>query len=61
LRRVHKIWKRLGGSTNMLEPFLERPKGMHRSTYMKLLWEYEEAHREQLAGMQKWVDKLNGR
>ncbi len=42
----------------MLEPFPQRPKGMHHDTYMRLFWEYDEAHREQLAGMQEWLDKL---
>jgi hypothetical protein len=33
------------------------PKGMHLDTYMRLLWKYDEAHREHLAGMQEWLDK----
>ena len=27
----------------MLEPFPERPKGMHLDSYMKLFWEHHEA------------------
>ena len=48
----------MGGSANMLEPFPERPKGMHHDTYMRLYWEHDEAHGEQLAGMREWLDKL---
>jgi hypothetical protein len=30
---------------------------MHLDTYMRLLWKYDEAHREHLAGMQERLDK----
>jgi len=42
----------------MMEPFPERPKGMHLDTYMRLWWEHDEAHREELAGMREWLDRL---
>ena len=58
LRRPQKIRTRLGGSANMLEPFPEKPRVMHNDTYMRLLWEHDEAYREQLAGMREWLDKL---
>jgi hypothetical protein len=60
-RALHKaqfIRKRLGGSTNMTEPFPEKPKGMHRRTYERLWWEYHEAEMEQLTGMRAWLDKM---
>jgi hypothetical protein len=58
LRRAQKIRERLGGSRSMMEPFPERPKGMHHDTYMKLFWEHHEAEMEHLAGMRERLDKL---
>jgi hypothetical protein len=58
LHRAQKIRERLGGSTNMTEPFPERPKGMRHDTYMRLFWEHHEAEMEHLAGMREWLDKL---
>jgi hypothetical protein len=51
LRRAQKIRERLGGSTNMTEPFPQKPKGMHHDTYMRMCWEHLEAEMEQLVGM----------
>ncbi len=42
----------------MMEPFPERPKGMHHDAYMRLFWKYDQAHSEELAGMREWLDKL---
>jgi hypothetical protein len=36
-RRVQWLRRRVGGTGNLLEPFPERPKGMHRSTYWRLM------------------------
>ena len=58
LRRAQKIRDQLGGSANMMEPFPERPKGMHHNTYVRLFWEQHEAEMEHLSGMREWLDKL---
>jgi hypothetical protein len=42
----------------MIEPFQERPKGMHHETYWRLREEHDEAEMEQLAGMREWLDRL---
>ena len=57
-RRAQKIRQRLGGSANMMEPFPERPKGMHHDTYMRLFLEHHKAEWEHLAGMREELDKL---
>jgi len=58
LHKAQSIRERLGGSANMTEPFPEKPKGMHWSTYDRLFWEHHEAEMEQLVGMREWLDKF---
>ena len=42
----------------MMEPFPEKPKGMHWHTYERLWWKHQEAEMVQLIDMRKWLDKL---
>ena len=36
IEQARKIGMRLGGSVDLLEPFPQRPKGMHRRTFQRL-------------------------
>ena len=58
LSKAQAIREKLGGSANMMEPFPERPKGMHQETYWRLRDKHDEAEMSQLAGMREWLDKL---
>ena len=42
----------------MMEPFPEKPKGMHHDTYMRMFWEHHGAEMKQLAGMREWLDRF---
>jgi hypothetical protein len=48
IRRAQKLRMRLSGSANLLEPFPERPGGMHRITYYRLSAKAMEAQ-------QRWI------
>lgn len=37
LRRARKARAKAGGDANLLQPFPDRPKGMHATTYLRLL------------------------
>ncbi len=58
LYKAQAIRERLRGSANMMEPFPERPKGMHHETYRRLREEHDVARMEEFAGMREWLDKL---
>lgn len=50
-RKAQNIRQRLGGSTNLMQPFPPKPKGMHWRTYDRLEAEAEAAHRVALVGL----------
>jgi hypothetical protein len=49
ISRARKLRMRLGGSANLLEPFPERPRGMHRITYYRLSAKAMTAHERSIA------------
>lgn len=53
LTKVQKIRERLGGSANMLEPFPDKPKGMHWSTYWRWRKIADEVYRQSLGYMSR--------
>ena len=61
LRRCQRIRQKLGGTANMIEPFPDKPKGMHLKTYIRLLGEYEKANEEYTRAMIEDLERLTGR
>jgi hypothetical protein len=55
LQRAQKIRERLGGSSNLLEPFPEKPRGMHLRTYDRLRELAEIAEQRSNALLKAWV------
>ena len=61
LRRAQNLRMRLGGSPNMLEPFPDKPKGMHWRTYDRLLHAHDVAEARSNMGLMQYIDRLQGR
>ena len=51
LSKAQEIRRRFGGSGSLLEPFPDKPKGMHWATYWRLRETSEQAANMSLAGM----------
>ena len=58
LHKARRIRQRLNGSANLMEPFPERPKGMHRRTYHRLLQDCTAAEMEYLHTSGECLEKL---
>jgi hypothetical protein len=61
LHKAQSIRERLEGSANMMEPFPEKPKGMHWRNFKRLWWEHHEAEMEQLGEISGWLDSFEKR
>lgn len=56
LGRAQKIRTRLGGSSSLADPFPPRPKGMHETTYRRLMHEAAEAERQR---DDLWIERID--
>lgn len=61
LTQAQKIRTRLGGTVNMMLPFPQKPKGMHKITYERVKAEHDALDKVTLVGLAQWVDKLEKR
>jgi hypothetical protein len=57
--RAQKIRMQLGGSVSLFDPFPERPKGMHRRTYLRLRRQAEAAETLSNALTMRWTARLD--
>lgn len=55
--KAQKIRQRLGGSASLMEPFPDKPKGMHWQTYHRLLQADLDAEQRYLAGLRAWLER----
>lgn len=61
LRRAQKLRDRLGGSLSMDDPFPEKPKGMHWSTYQRLRERHDALEYEMDLALAEWIGCRFGR
>jgi hypothetical protein len=61
LRKAQNIRMRLGGTTNMLDDFPEKPKGMHWRTYKRLCRVHDAAQARSIMGLTDFAKRLRKR
>jgi hypothetical protein len=61
LTKAQKIRQRLGGSTSLMEPFPDKPKGMHWQTYERLRWMTRESETTGLTLRLAQVERISPR
>jgi len=59
--QAQKIRMKLGGSANLLEPFPERPKRMHRHTYLRLRAKAEGVENHSHLLVMRWFNRSSKR
>jgi len=57
LGKAQKIRMRLGGSASMIEPFPDKPKGMHWRTYDRLRHAHDIAEARSTLGLMKFINR----
>lgn len=57
-RRVEKIRHKLGWQAGIAHGHGNRPKGMHRQTYDRLVWEHDKIANAILGNELDWISKL---